>query len=288
MFKNKEILLKKQNKWQYWANTQKHLFHIVELSPWPFFGSLGALLITVGNTMYFHSYKNGLLLAFIGLFVILLVMIVWWRDVIREATWMGFHTTFVQRGLRIGIALFILSEIMFFSAFFWAFFHSSLAPTVQIGSMWPPKGIVPLNPFKVPLLNTLILLWSGFILTWAHHSLKTTRRPLNKYVGLFFTIILAIEFTLYQLKEYIEAPFSISDGIYGSTFYMTTGFHGFHVIIGTLFLIVCFRRMILGHFTKVRHIGYEGAIWYWHFVDGVWLFLYAVVYCWGSGFKAIA
>ncbi len=274
--------------WYTKALNQKHLFHIVTPSPWPFLGSLGALLLMIGNVMYFHSYKNGLGVAFIGLILVLLVMIVWWRDIIREATWLGFHTKFVQNGLRIGIALFILSEIMFFSAFFWAFFHSSLAPAAQIGSMWPPKGIIPLNPFKVPLLNTLILLWSGFTLTWAHHSLRVSKNPVDKYLGLFFTIILAIEFTLYQLKEYLEAPFSISDGIYGSTFYMTTGFHGFHVIIGTLFLVVCFVRMIFGHFTKRHHIGYEGAIWYWHFVDGVWLFLYIMVYCWGSGIKSFA
>jgi cytochrome c oxidase subunit 3 len=271
--------------WNIKAPRQKHLYHIVYPSPWPYYGGLAALLLTFGSAMYFHSYAWGSLLALVGLGLVLAIMFVWWRDIVRESTWLGYHTKVVQNGLRVGIALFILSEIMFFLCFFWAFFHSSLAPTYQIGSTWPPIGIIPLNPFKVPLLNTLILLWSGFILTWGHHSLIIGKNTLNKYLGLILTIFLAIEFTLYQLQEYMEAVFSISDGIYGSTFYMATGFHGFHVIIGTIFLIICFIRMILGHFTKNHHVGYTCAIWYWHFVDGVWLFLYITIYCWGSGLQ---
>jgi cytochrome c oxidase subunit 3 len=232
--------------------------------------------------MYFHMFTGGLGCMLLGFLATLYVMFVWWRDIIREATWQGYHTKIVQKGIKIGVILFIISEIMFFFAFFWAFFHSSLAPTIQIGSVWPPVGIIPLDPFKVPLLNTAILLWSGCTLTWSHHGLRSSNK-FAQYIGLVLTIVLAIEFTVYQASEYINAPFFISDGIYGSTFYMATGLHGLHVIIGTLFLIVCFYRMIKGHFSYSHHVGYEAAIWYWHFVDVVWLFLFSTIYCWGSG-----
>jgi len=269
--------------WYTRANEQKHTYHIVTPSPWPISGAAGALSLTIGGVLYFHNFKLGGSMVLLGLLIILLVMYVWWRDTQREGTWLGSHTLFVRNGLKIGIILFILSEILFFSAFFWAFFHSSLAPTVQIGSTWPPKGIIPLDPYGVPLLNTLILLLSGITLTFAHHALRMNE-VFYQIIGLWITIILAVEFTIYQGMEYINAPFSISDGVYGATFFMSTGFHGFHVIIGTILLIVCSIRMFLGHFTPTHHVGYEIAIWYWHFVDGVWLFLFIVVYCWGFGF----
>lgn len=273
-------------KWRIMKLNQKHLYHIVTLSPWPVFGALGALFITVGSAMYFHMFSGGLFYVFLGFILTFFVMFVWWRDVIRESTWQGYHTKIVQRGIKIGILLFIISEIMFFLAFFWAFFHSSLSPAIQVGSVWPPIGIKPLNPFEVPLLNTAILLWSGCTLTWSHHGLRASNK-IAQYFGLVFTIFLAIEFTLYQLREYISAPFFISDGIYGSTFYMATGLHGLHVIIGTTFLVICLYRMLKGHFTSLHHVGYEAAIWYWHFVDVVWIFLFCSIYCWGSGLFAV-
>ena len=184
-------------------------------------------------------------------------------------------------GLRYGMILFIVSELMFFVAFFWAFFHASLSPTVEIGAVWPPKGIEVLNPWEVPFLNTVILLSSGAAVTWAHHAIVAGARNQAIY-GLILTILLAIFFTGLQALEYLEAPFTISDGVYGSTFYLATGFHGFHVFIGTVFLSVCLLRLINFHFTKSHHFGFEAAAWYWHFVDVVWLFLFVAIYWWGG------
>jgi len=256
-----------------------HPFHLVTPSPWPMFASFAAFIMTVGGVMYMHSYKlGGFTLAF-GVVYLVLILSLWWRDVIREATFEGMHTTAVQRGLKMGVVLFIVSEVMFFFAFFWAYFHSSLAPAIEIGSIWPPAGIAVFNPWGVPLLNTLILLLSGVTITYAHHALTAGNR-FYLVDGLAFTIILAIIFTCLQVYEYKTAPFNISDGIYGSTFFMSTGFHGFHVIIGTTFIAVCLARV--HHFTTKHHVGFEAAAWYWHFVDVVWLFLFVSVYWWGG------
>jgi cytochrome c oxidase subunit 3 len=177
--------------------------------------------------------------------------------------------------------LFIVSEVMFFAAFFWAFFHSSLAPTVEIGAVWPPKGIEVLDPWQIPFLNTVILLSSGAAVTWAHHAIILSYRD-QAIQGLTLTILLAILFTGFQVFEYLEAPFTISDGIYGSTFFLATGFHGFHVFVGTVFLIICLIRQMKNHFTNNHHFGFEAAAWYWHFVDVVWLFLFVSIYWWGG------
>lgn len=260
---------------------QYHFFHLVDPSPWPLLASLSSLLLTFGAVMYFQFYTGGGFLMLTGFFSLLLVLISWWRDVVREATYQGHHTSVVQFGLRIGMLLFIISEVMFFAGFFWAFFHSSLAPTVEIGCVWPPYGIDVISPWDVPLLNTAILLLSGCTVTWAHHSLVKGDRP-ETVKALGITIALAVIFTACQVHEYFEAAFSISDGIYGSTFYMATGFHGFHVIIGTLFLAVSLYRVYYYHFTKEHHFGFEAAAWYWHFVDVVWLFLFVSIYWWGS------
>ena len=260
---------------------QKHPFHLVDPSPWPLVASLSAFSSTFGGVMYMHGYTGGGNLLALGLFMILYSMFVWWRDVVREATYQGHHTSFVQLGLRYGMILFIVSEVMFFVAFFWAFFHSSLAPTIEIGAIWPPKGIQPLNPWEVPFLNTVILLSSGAAVTWAHHAILAGHRQ-QAIVGLIFTVVLAVTFTGLQVLEYLEAPFTISDGIYGSTFYLATGFHGFHVFIGTVFLFVCLLRLVNFHFTKKHHFGFEAAAWYWHFVDVVWLFLFVAIYWWGG------
>jgi cytochrome c oxidase subunit 3 len=228
-----------------------------------------------------HGYVGGNALVTLGFCMVLYSMFVWWRDVIREATFEGHHTKTVQTGLRYGMILFIVSEVMFFFAFFWAFFHSSLAPSIEIGSMWPPKGISVLNPWDIPFLNTIILLSSGASVTWAHHAILAGQRMQGVY-SLVVTILLASVFTSLQVMEYMEAPFTISDGIYGSTFYMATGFHGFHVFVGTLFLGVCLVRLYKHHFTQNHHFGFEAAAWYWHFVDVVWLFLFVAIYWWGG------
>ena len=259
----------------------RHSFHLVDPSPWPFLASIGALGLTLGGVLYFHSFIIGSYVLLLGLFTVISVAIVWWRDVIRESTFEGYHTKEVQIGLRYGMMLFIISEVMFFSAFFWAFFHSSLAPTIEIGSIWPPYGIDVFSPWAVPLLNTFILLLSGATITWGHHAILigNYRQGIQAF---YCTIYLAILFTVIQGCEYIEANFCISDGIYGSTFFMATGFHGFHVIIGTTFIIVCFIRHLKFHFSGHHHFGFEAAAWYWHFVDVVWLFLFVTIYWWGN------
>nr|QOV03260.1 cytochrome c oxidase subunit III [Orfelia nemoralis] len=259
--------------------THNHPFHLVNISPWPLTGSIGALSLTTGLIMWFHQYS--LFLFMVGMFITIMTMIQWWRDIIRESTFQGFHTYIVKLGMQWGMILFIVSEILFFISFFWGFFHSSLSPTIELGMMWPPLGINPFNPFQIPLLNTIILLSSGITVTWAHHSLLEKNHQ-QATQSLFLTIILGIYFTMLQAYEYIEASFSIADSIYGSSFFMATGFHGLHVIIGTLFLTICFIRLINNHFSKTHHFGFEAAAWYWHFVDVVWLFLYISIYWWGS------
>lgn len=231
-------------------------FHLVEFSPWPLTGSMGALGLTVGLTAWFHGRGIGCL-AF-GILLILITIVQWWRDVIREGTFIGFHTSLVRKGLRWGIVLFITSEVMFFFAFFWAFFHRSLAPTPELGCRWPPTGIEPLNPFSVPLLNTAVLLASGVTVTWAHHSLIEGSRE-GAVQALFLTVLLGVYFTVLQAGEYIETSFAISDSVYGSVFFVATGFHGLHVIIGSRFLIVCFFRAFMFHFSDGHHFGFEAA-----------------------------
>lgn len=262
-------------------HNQRHPFHLVDPSPWPFVASLSAFCCVIGLTMYMHVFINGVYVFFMGLLGLILTMFVWWRDITRESTFEGHHTGSVQRGLRYGVILFIVSEVLFFFAFFWAFFHSSIAPSVEVGFVWPPKGINVLNPWEVPFLNTLLLLLSGCTITWAHHSIIANQR-MQFLLSLFLTIILAIIFTLLQVLEYNMADFRLSDGIYGSTFYMATGFHGFHVFVGSIFLIICFVRFLYYHLTKEHHFGFEAAAWYWHFVDVVWLFLFISIYWWGG------
>jgi len=206
---------------------------------------------------------------------------VWWRDIVREGTMEGQHTSMVQLGRRSGMLLFIVSEVRFFFAFFWAFFWAALAPTPEIGSVWPPRGIEVLNAWEVPFLNTLILLTSGASVTWAHHGRVSGNRE-EAVKALRRTVGLAVAFTGLQGFEYVNASFTISDSVYGSSFYMATGFHGFHVCIGTRFLRVCLVRVYKHQRTKEHHFGFEAAAWYWHFVDVVWLFLFVAVYCWGN------
>lgn len=262
-------------------NIYKHPYHLVDPSPWPLISSIGCLFFTFGMAMFFHGYNGSTLLIWTGVFVILFAMYTWLRDIVREAVYEGQHTLQVQWGLRNGMLLFIVSEIMFFFSFFWAFFHSALAPTPEIGSLWPPLGIQTINAWEVPLLNTIILLSSGATITWAHHAIIYGDRK-NAILSLIITITLAIFFTFIQGFEYIDSTFTISDSVYGSTFFLLTGFHGLHVIIGTIFILVSTIRLINHHFTKQNHFGFEAAAWYWHFVDVVWLFLFVVVYWWGG------
>ncbi len=262
-------------------NNQKHSFHLVDPSPWPIISAFSALMLTIGFTMYMHGYVGGTFLMQMGFCMILFMMFCWWRDIIREGTFEGQHTTTVQSGLRMGVLLFIVSEVMFFFAFFWGFFHSSFNPNLVLGGVWPPMFIAPIDAWGIPLLNTCLLLSSGASVTWAHHAIISGSK-FQASVALIITIILASIFTAIQGFEYITAPFSISDSVFGSCFYLTTGFHGFHVLIGTIFLTICLVRLYLNHFTKEHHFGFEAAAWYWHFVDVVWLFLFITLYWWGS------
>lgn len=260
---------------------QKHPFHLVNPSPWPLFCSISVLGLTLGLVLFMHKYQGGLFCVISNLIMLLFAMSSWWADVIKESTKEGHHTSYVQLGLKMGMVLFIVSEIMFFFGFFWAFFHSSLNPSIGIGCQWPPKGITTIDPWGIPLLNTLVLLSSGATVTWAHHAIIYGSRRSSLF-GLGLTVCLGLFFSWLQYGEYVNAPFSLTDGVYGSTFFMLTGFHGFHVIVGTLFLIVCFFRLRKNHFTRNHHLGFEAAAWYWHFVDVVWIFVFLFVYVWGG------
>nr|YP_010610829.1 cytochrome c oxidase subunit III [Nanatka castenea]WAP91650.1 cytochrome c oxidase subunit III [Nanatka castenea] len=256
-----------------------HPFHLVDNSPWPITGSIGVMTITSGMIMWFHKINMSLFM--LGFTIIILTMFQWWRDVTRESTFQGLHTKKVSLSMKLGMILFIISEVLFFSSFFWAFFHSSLAPTMEIGLQWPPLGIKTFDPMNIPMLNTMILLSSGISMTWAHNSIYNMNY--NQMIqSTILTILLGLYFSILQLYEYIESPFCISDSIYGSTFFMSTGFHGIHVMIGTIFIMVSLLRMIKLHFSKYHHMGFEASAWYWHFVDVVWLFLYISVYWWGK------
>ncbi len=310
----------------------KHEYHLVNPSPWPLVGSIAATLMMIGAVIWMKSGANESGLVFgpagspvielrgptmflIGFAGILVTFVGWWRDVIKESLTGENTSTVVRLGLRYGMVLFIASEVMFFAAWFWAFFGAALFPGAgdpvllsdgsqmlnaagepafagndgrvhATGAVWPPVGVEPLNPWTLPLINTLVLLLSGTTVTWAHHAiLHNDQKGLVQ--GLIVTIVLGVFFTGLQAIEYYEAlsldMFKFSGGgIYGASFFMATGFHGLHVIIGTIFLTVCLFRALAGHFTPERHFGFEAAAWYWHFVDVVWLFLFAFIYVLGN------
>jgi cytochrome c oxidase subunit 3 len=263
------------------SNFQDHPFHLVSPSPWPIYTSISLFTLTANGALSMHLFNNSYILFFISLGLVVASMTLWFRDVVSEGTYLGNHTLAVQKGLNLGVILFIVSEGMFFIAIFWAFFHSALTPTVELGSQWPPMGIEPVNPFELPLLNTVILLSSGATITYAHHSLIRGERKGAIY-GSIFTVLLAVIFTFFQGVEYSVSSFTISDGVFGTCFFFGTGFHGLHVIIGTIFLSVGLWRILAYHLTDHHHLGYEAGILYWHFVDVVWLFLYVSMYYWGS------
>lgn len=263
----------------------QHDYHLVNPSPWPICMSAALLGLTGGGVMFMHKMPHGGLIVLASVLAVLAIAFMWWRDVVKEAQDEKVHSAVVRRGLRAGMALFIVSEVMFFVAFFWAYFDSSIWPFNPLadlwanneGAVWPPKGIKTFDPFDIPFMNTLILLLSGTTVTWAHHSiLHGDRKGLVQ--GLACTVFLGALFTCFQAYEYSHAAFGFKDGIYASTFYMATGFHGAHVLIGTLFLAVCLVRAMRGHFAPDQHLGLEFAAWYWHFVDVVWLFLFVCIY----------
>jgi cytochrome c oxidase subunit 3 len=260
------------------SGVQYHPYHIVEPRPWPIVGSIGVGLTASGLVVliYFSEVAPVLL----GFSRVAVVAGLWWRDVCREATYIGDHTEKVQIRIRWGIGLFITSEVLFFFSFFWAYFNISLAPGIEVGFAWPPVGVEGFNPFGIPLLNTTILLTSGLTVTWSHHSIIGSDLPGAKQ-GLALTVSLGVVFTAIQGYEYIEASFTFADSVYGRCFFIATGFHGLHVIIGRVFLSVIYLRLASGHFSSTRHFGFEGAAWYWHFVDVVWIFLFVSIYWWG-------
>lgn len=260
---------------------QSHPFHLVSPSPWPMYTSFALLTLTTSGALSMHNFTGAYIPFFTALVMVAVAMSFWFRDIISEGTFLGNHTLAVQKGLNLGIILFIVSEALFFLAIFWAFFHSALNPTVELGGQWPPIGIEPINPFELPLLNTVILLSSGATITYAHHSLIQGKRAGALY-GSIATVLLAIVFTVFQGVEYSVSSFTISDGAFGTCFFFGTGFHGLHVMIGTAFLAVALWRIYAYHLTDNHHLGFEGGILYWHFVDVVWLFLYVSVYYWGS------
>ena len=269
---------------EYGTTGKPHPYHLVRPSIWPLASSFAAGLLALGAVFFMHDVKIdefafGLKGVVIGLLAVLACMFFWWKDVIREAVVEKAHTVIAKIGFRFGMMLFILSELMFFVAFFWAFFNASLFP---VGGVWPPEGIVTINPFDLPFLMTMILLLSGCSITWAHHEIVEGNQK-GFIQGLGVTVLLGVVFLCFQVYEYGHATFGFKDGIFPSTFYMATGFHGFHVLVGTIFLAVCWFRAKKGHFTKDSHFGFEAAAWYWHFVDVVWLFLFVAVYWWGGG-----
>ncbi len=294
------------------SHAKKHDYHLVDPSPWPLTGSIGALMMAIGAIAWMRTGLGGLFgiegpwLFFAGLAAVGATMFLWWRDVVDEAEHRHLHTPVVQLHLRYGMILFIASEVMFFVAWFWAYFDAALFPAdvralagapeslglvereALTGGQWPPvatddgRFISTFDPWTLPLVNTLILLTSGTTVTWAHFALQEGNRR-GLVWGLTLTILLGFVFTLLQAYEYQHAQFAFSGHIYGATFFMATGFHGFHVVVGTIFLLVTLIRVLAGHFTVKHHFGFEAAAWYWHFVDVVWLFLFVSIYIWGAG-----
>nr|APF47526.1 cytochrome c oxidase subunit III [Diolcogaster sp. SNS-2016] len=252
-----------------------HPFHLVTISPWPLTCSLSLLIFMNGTILFFNEY-NFYLMNF-GMFLIMLNLFQWWRDIIRESTYQGNHTIKVMKGMKNGMILFIISEIMFFLSLFWTYFHMYLSPSIEIGSNWFPLNLIIFNPYNIPLLNTMILLSSGMTITFCHYSILESKF-LKSLLSMLSTIILGMIFSYFQYKEYNESFFSINDSVFGSIFFMLTGFHGMHVLIGTMFNFIIFIRLLNKHFSMYHLFGFEASSWYWHFVDLIWLFLYIILY----------
>jgi cytochrome c oxidase subunit 3 len=271
---------------EYGSTGKPHPYHLVRPSIWPLASSFAAGLLAVGAVLYMHEVEfMGVLVGFKGIIAgflaVITCMFFWWKDIVDESVVEKVHNAITEIGLRYGMMLFIASEIMFFVAFFWAFFDMSLFPREAIGFVWPPENIHVIDAFSLPFLMTVILLLSGCSVTWAHHAILEGDN--DSFVkALKWTVILGVIFLGFQVYEYTHVTFGFTEGVYASTFYMATGFHGFHVFIGTVFLYICYLRGKKGHFTKDKHFGFEAAAWYWHFVDVVWLFLFVAIYVWGG------
>ncbi len=267
---------------------QEHPYHLVELSPWPILMAFSLLIVAFGAIMLMHDYHGGTATFSLGISAVVYFSWSWWRDVINEGRVGKHHTEEVRNGLRMGMAMFIMSEFMFFFAFFFSYFSASLFPTgildgvwVIADGSWPPEGIKTFDPWDIPFINTLILLLSGTTVTWAHHAIEHNNQK-SSVTALGITVLLGVSFTCLQAYEYHHAAFNMDDGVYAANFYLATGFHGLHVILGTVFLAVCYFRARKGHFVKGNgHLGFEFAAWYWHFVDVVWLFLFVFIYVLG-------
>ena len=268
------------------AHEKNHDYHILPPSIWPMLGGIGGFIMLLGAVLWMQP-GGSMWMFMIGLALVLYVMYAWWAEVVHEGE-TGDHTPVVRIGLRYGFIMFIMSEVMFFAAWFWSFFKHAMYPMHPEGlspivdGVWPPAGIETFDPFHLPLINTLILLCSGAAATWAHHALAHENNREDMKWGLILAVALGALFTYFQIYEYGHAAFGFSGNIYGANFFMATGFHGFHVLIGTIFLLICLIRTYRGHFTPEQHVGFEAAAWYWHFVDVVWLFLFAAVYIWGG------
>jgi cytochrome c oxidase subunit 3 len=276
---------------EYTTTGKPHPYHILEPNIWPLISAFAAGFFAVMMVMYFPGYREGLQnggtdLPFpwgplAGVAAIMICMFFWWKDVIYESVVEKAHTKIAEIGFRHGMALFISSEVMFFVAFFWAFFSAAFYPTEAIGCVWPPADIEIVPAFGLPFMMTMILLLSGCTVTWAHHAILEGHNK-QAITALGMSTFLGFFFLSFQVYEYSHVTFGFTDGIYSSTFFMATGFHGFHVLVGTLFLFVCYFRAKKGHFSPEKHFGFEAAAWYWHFVDVVWLFLFIAIYWWGS------
>lgn len=262
-------------------NEHRHLYHIVNISVWPIFSAFSAFFLLSGLSFYMHRIQFGGYFFFLGFFLVVFCVFFWFSDIIEEASLVGYHTLVVRTGLRIGFVLFVISELMLFIGFFWAFFHSSLCPSFALGGQWPPIGIIIIPVLDFPIFNTGLLLVSGLSITWAHRavSIGSFIESINSFL---ITTFLGSFFIILQFFEYYEAFFNISDSVYASTFYMLTGLHGLHVIIGVSFIFICFIRLLYLHFTVRHYLGFVFAIWYWHFVDAIWILLFFCVYAWGS------
>nr|YP_009994018.1 cytochrome c oxidase subunit III [Aphis aurantii]QNO35793.1 cytochrome c oxidase subunit III [Aphis aurantii] len=254
-------------------------YFILNLSPWPILMAFNTFNLMISNIMILNFKFN--MTSLINFFLIISISMLWWRDVIRESTFQGNHNFNIMNLIKFSMILFIISELFLFISFFWNFLHNSLAPSIELGLNWPPKNIMFFNPLLIPLLNTIILLTSSFTITLTHfYLLNNLKKKTIMFMNL--TIILSTYFLLLQMLEYNQATFTFSDSIFGSSFYMATGFHGLHVIIGTIFLLINLMRMLKLHFSFIHHISFELSAWYWHFIDIIWLFLYMTFYWWNN------
>jgi len=259
----------------------RHLFQILEPSLWPFFLASGLFFFVTGLAFSMHYIIKGYYIILLGIIILIFTAIFWFLDISREAVIDGYHTRIVRSNLKFGFLFFIVSEIMLFFGFFWAFFHSALSPSIELGSLWPPNGLNAIAVFDFPLYNTFILIISGFSVTLAHRAISLGSFK-NAVDGLIITIFLGLFFIILQGLEYYESTFNLQDGVYTCIFFMLTGLHGCHVIVGVVFLFFCFISLLYHHFLDDHYLRFVFAVWYWHFVDIVWILLFLTLYCWGS------